>query len=118
MEQKQIHKLMNLPLTDSGNAERLRILFGRSWKYLPQYRTWMHWEKHGWKGRKTESVWWAAAKAFRQLAVEIYRLPMPEDELEQHRRVRIIAWLTRSQINYHTMLAVRYFKEMSLEVAA
>lgn len=116
MEMKLTMKLMDLPLTDRGNAERLQILFGDKWKYLSQYRSWMCREGHCWKSCKTQSLWYAAAEAFRRLAVEIYLLPAPEESWEQDRRVRILAWLTRSQLMYHAYLAVRYFREMAGEV--
>lgn len=118
METKLLQKLMNLPLTDRGNAERLQILFGNKWKYLSRYRGWMRWDRYCWRGHKTEEMWQAAAEAFRTLALEIYRLPVPPGDMEQDRRVRIMAWLTRSQLNYHTTLAVRYFKEMNREEQA
>lgn len=119
MKAKQVMELMNLPRTDAGNAERLRLYFKNTWKYLPQYKSWMRWDGHRWEGRNTLELNRFVAQAFRQMALEIYRLPVPADDVaEQHRRVRIIAWLTRSQINYHTMLAVRYFKEMCREDAA
>ena len=115
MEEKLVMKLMELPLTDRGNAERLQLMFGRKWKYLPRYRIWMCREGRCWKGCKTQNMWDAAAEAFRRLAVEIYLLPVPEDEWEQDRRVRVLAWLTRSQLMYHAYLAVRYFREMAGE---
>ena len=113
MNAKQVMELMKLPRTDAGNAERLRRMFGRTWKYLPQYRSWVHWDGHRWDGRRTGDLSWAAKAAFEKLAMEIFRLPVdPEDEAEQSYRIKIIAWLIKSQIDYHIRMAVRKFKEM------
>ena len=116
MNEIQVKELMKMPRTDEGNAQRLLYMFGRTWKYLPQYKSWMHWDGHCWKGLKTADLCWAAADAFQQLAMEIYRLPVPHDDVpEQIYRVKIIAWLTKSQIDYHITLAVRRLKQMLCE---
>ena len=113
MNAKQIIGLMKLPRTDAGNAQRLRCMFGRTWKYLPRYRSWVHWDGHKWDGKSTEDLCLAAILAFQKLAIEIYKLPVPfNDETERSNRINIIAWLIRSQIDYHIRLAVKKFKEM------
>ena len=119
VKEKQIIKLMKLPRTDAGNAERLRLLFKNTWKYLPQYKSWMHWDGHCWEGRKTGDLTWAVVDAFQQLAMEIYRLPVPADDVaEQIYRLKHIAWLSKSQLDYHIRLAVRLFREMCREETA
>ena len=113
MNAKQVMELMKLPCTDEGNAQRLRCMFGRTWKYLPQYRSWIHWDGHKWDGKTTEDFWLAVILALQKLAIEIYKLPVPNnDETERSNRINIIAWLTRSQIDYHIRMAVRKFKEL------
>ena len=42
MTKKDLKELMNLPLTDFGNAQRLQILFGKRWVYLPKFHYWMY----------------------------------------------------------------------------
>ena len=113
MTEKQIAELIRLPRTDKGNGERLRRLFGRTWQYLPRYKTWMHWDGHCWEGRKTRDLLWAAAEAFQELALEIYRLPVPADDMsEQRLRLRVIHWLPKSQTDCRRRMAVKYFKAM------
>ena len=113
MNTKQVKALMKMPRTDEGNAQRLFFLFGRTWKYLPQYRSWMHWDGHCWEGRSTSDLCWAATDAFQKLAMEIYLLPVQQKDVpEQIYRLRILAWLFKSQITWHITLAVRLFKQM------
>ena len=78
MTKKDLKELMNLPLTDFGNAQRLQILFGKRWVYLPKYRYWMYRDRYSWKGQTTVYAVCAAASAFRELAGEIYRMPVPK----------------------------------------
>ena len=113
MKEKQVIRLMKMPRTDAGNAERLLDLFGNTWKYLPQYRNWMHWDGHCWRGCTTADLCGAAANAFRQLAMDIYCLPVPRNDMaERIYRLKVIAWLYKSQIDYHVTLAVRYYKKL------
>ena len=42
MTNQMLDKLMGLPMTDCGNAERLLLLFGSRWVYLPRFRSWMY----------------------------------------------------------------------------
>ena len=114
MTQKEIKELMNLPLTDFGNALRLQTLFGKRWVYLPQYRNWMYRDRYCWKGKSTLHAVCAASSAFRKLAKEIYCLPVPKEEREQDRRVRIISWLTRSQRTTCAKQAVMIFRDLQL----
>ena len=75
MTEKQIIKLMKFPLTDQGNAERLRFIFGNKWKYLPRYKLWLHWNGHRWEGRRTVNLIWTAGEMFHELILAICRLP-------------------------------------------
>ena len=115
MTEKQIIKLMKFPLTDHGNAERLRFIFGNRWKYLPRYRLWLHWNGHRWEGRRTANLIWTAGDMFHELILAIYRLPFPEDFFEQRLRLHVIEWLTRSQAICHCERTVKYFREMVRE---
>ena len=114
MTKKDIKELMNLPMTDFGNALRLQILFGKRWVYLPQYRYWMYRDNHSWVGKRTLYAVYAASEAFRQLAKEIYRLPVPKEEWEQSHRVNIISWLMLSQRPTCAKHALNMFRDMQL----
>ena len=76
MTEKQIIKLMKFPLTDQGNAERLRFIFGNRWKYLPRYRLWLHWNGHRWEGRRTVNLIWTAGDMFHELILAICHCEM------------------------------------------
>ena len=49
MNQTQIQYLMNLPYTDPGNAERLHVMIGSDWKFVPQINRWVHWNGKRWQ---------------------------------------------------------------------
>lgn len=49
MEQTEILKLMALPLTGAGNAERLQALLAKDWRYVPQIRYWVRWNGRFWQ---------------------------------------------------------------------
>ena len=115
MTKKDLKELMNLPLTDFGNAQRLQILFGKRWVYLPKYRYWMYRDRYSWKGQCTVYAVCAAASAFRELAGEIYRMPVPKGLWEQSRRVRIISWLMQSSRPTCAKHALNIFRDLQLE---
>lgn len=115
MTKKEMKELMNLPLTDFGNALRLQTIFGKRWVYLPKFRSWMYRDLHSWQGKRTFDICCAAAEAFRQLAQEIYSLPLPKEEWEKEHRVRAISWLILSQRTTNVRNAVKLYRDMQLE---
>ena len=115
MTKKDLKELMNLPLTDFGNAQRLQILFGKRWVYLPKFRYWMYRDRYSWKGKTTVYAVCAAASAFRELAGEIYRMPVPKGLWEQSHRVRIISWLMQSCRPTCAKHALNIFRDLQLE---
>lgn len=117
MTKKELKELMGLPLTDMGNALRLQFLFGKRWVYLPEYHYWMYRDKHSWKGKCTVQAICAASDAFRKLAQDIYRMPIPDSEWEQDRRVRVIAWLAHSQRPTCAKHALNMYRDMQREEA-
>ena len=117
MTKKDIKELMNLPMTDFGNALRLQMLFGKRWVYLPEYHYWMYRDNHSWTGKRTLQAVYAASDAFRHLAEEIYRMPVPKEKYEQSRRVRIISWLMLSQRPTCAKHALNMYRDMQLEEA-
>ena len=86
MEEAKIIYLMNLPLTDAGNANRLHSLLGDDWKFVPQLGRWLHWNGQRWQEETNGSIRVAAMEAFRNLAADIIRsLPSCHDMKEmQH----------------------------------
>ena len=115
MTKKEMKELMNLPLTDFGNALRLQTIFGKRWVYLPKFRSWMYRDLHSWQGKRTLDFCCAAAEAFRQLAQEIYRLPLPKEESELEHRTEAICWLILSQRTTNVRNAVKLYRYMQLE---
>ena len=118
MTKKELKELMNLPMTDFGNAKRLQILFGKRWVYLPQYHYWMYRDRHCWTGKRSVYAVCAAASAFRELAEEIYRMPVPKGLWEQSHRVRIISWLMQSSRPTCAKHALNMFRDMQVEEGA
>ena len=114
MTKKELKELADLPLTDFGNALRLQSIFKGRWVYLPQYKYWMYRDLHSWTGRRTQEVFNEASEALRKLARSIYNLPIPRDEAEQSRRVRVITWLCLSQRVSHIRKAVQWYRNMQL----
>ncbi len=118
MTNKLLKELMNLPLTDFGNALRLQAIFGKRWVYLPRFKSWMYRDLHSWKGKRTLDAIYAASRAFHELVQEIYCLPVPQEERERDRLERIIDWLLRSEGTSRVRHAVYMYRDMQLAEAA
>ena len=58
MRKSKVVTLMNYNLTDFGNAERLHDMFGKTWKYLEKYKTWLHWEDDFELKRRLRIITW------------------------------------------------------------
>ena len=114
MTKKELKELIELPMTNFGNALRLQYLFGKRWVYLPKYRYWVYRDTHSWKGKRTREVIYDACDAFRHLAQDIYRMSEPEEEWERDQIVRAIAWLTLSQCTARARHAVHLFRDMQM----
>lgn len=97
MEQTEILKLMALPLTGAGNAERLQALLGENWKYVPQIKRWLRWNGRFWQEEEYAAVYVAAVTAFRELSAAIRNLPNSYDRMEMLRRQNIANWLERAE---------------------
>lgn len=93
MTKQMLENLMKLPLTDCGNAERLLLLFGSRWVYLPRFRSWMYYTGKCWRGRTTANAEWAAASAFDNLARTIENLRPADYPEERQRRSDMVTWL-------------------------
>lgn len=97
MDQTEIQKLMNLPLTGAGNAERLQALLAENWKYVPQIKRWLQWNGRYWQEEEEAAVYVAAVAAFRQLSAAIRSLPNSNDKTEMQRRQSIADWLEKAE---------------------
>ena len=118
MTKKELKELLHMPLTDMGNALRLQAIFGKRWVYLLRFKCWMYWDQCRWKGQRTKDICYEAEAAFRHLAQDIYRLPLPKEEWEREYRTNAIFWLTLSQQPTHVKNAVKFFRDMQLEEEA
>ena len=114
MTNKLLKELMDLPLTDFGNALRLQAIFGNRWVYLPRFKCWMYRDQYNWKGKRTRDICYAVSAAFRHLAQDIDRLPMPRAEWEREERTDTIFWLMLSQRPTHVKNAVKMYRDMQL----
>ena len=89
MNQTQIQYLMNLPYTDPGNAERLHVMIGSDWKFVPQINRWVHWNGKRWQEETNAVLRNVAVTAYRKLASAIRSLPQTLDQTEQKRRANV-----------------------------
>ena len=115
MTKKEIKELMNLPLTDMGNALRLQAIFGKRWMYLSRFKCWMYWDQCRWKSQRTKDICYEAEAAFRHLAQDIYDLPKAKEELEEEYKTEAIFWLMNSQQPARVKNAVKLYRDMQLE---
>jgi putative DNA primase/helicase len=96
LEEAKIIYLMNLPLTDAGNANRLHSLLGDDWKFVPQLGRWLHWNGQRWQEETNGSIRVAAMEAFRNLAADIRSLPSCHDMKEMQHRQKVADGLGRA----------------------
>ena len=115
MTKKLLKELMNLPLTDMGNALRLQAIFGKRWVYLPSFKCWMYWDGCRWKGQRAKDIHYEAEDAFRHLAQAIYDLPKAKEEWEEEYKTEVFFWLTLSQEPVRVKNAVKLYRDMELE---
>ena len=97
MNKTKIIYLMNLPLTDAGNANRLHSLLGDDWKFVPQLNRWLHWNGQRWQEETDGSIRVAAMEAFRNLAADIRSLPSCHDMKEMQHRQKVADGLGRAE---------------------
>ena len=110
MNQTQIQYLMNLPYTDPGNAERLHVMIGSDWKFVPQINRWVHWNGKRWQEETNAVLRNVAVTAYRKLASAIRSLPQTLDQTEQKRRANVLDWLRKSESLHHFKDAVNYWQ--------
>ena len=114
MKRNQVIRLMEYPLTDAGNAERLHEIFGKKWVYMPKFRRWMQWDGHCLQAVKVESICQAAGEAFENLAAAVCHLPAATEPQVQKERLAAVNWLLRSRVPFHTRTAVNELKKLHM----
>ena len=110
MNQAQIKYLMNLPCTNPGNAERLHVLIGDDWKFVPQINRWVRWNGQRWQEETNAALRNASVDACRQLASAIHSLPQTLDPTEQKHRAYILDWLRKSESLHSFKDTVNYWQ--------
>ena len=110
MNQAQIKYLMNLPCTNPGNAERLHVLIGDDWKFVPQINRWVRWNGQRWQEETNAALRNASVDAYRQLASAIRSLPQTLDPTEQKHRAYILDWLRKSESLHSFKDTVNYWQ--------
>ena len=110
MNQTQIQYLMNLPYTDPGNAERLHVMIGSDWKFVPQINRWVHWNGKRWQEETNAVLRNVAVASYRKLASAIRSLPQTLDQTEQKRRANVLDWLRKSESLHHFKDAMNYWQ--------
>ena len=107
METPDTLKLMNFPLTDSGNAERLEFLIGKDWKYVESIKKWLHYTGLRWEETSPEELTVSAFKAFREIVSAIDSLPKPSDKTERQHRENVTNWLEKSENGNRLQSAIK-----------
>ena len=110
MNKTQIKYLMNLPCTNPGNAERLHVLIGDDWKFVPQINRWVHWNGQRWQEETNAALRNASVDAYRQLASAIRSLPQTLDPAEQKHRAYVLDWLRKSESLHSFKDTVNYWQ--------
>ena len=115
MEEAKIIYLMNLPLTDAGNANRLHSLLGDDWKFVPQLGRWLHWNGQRWQEETDGSIRVAAMEAFRDLAADIRSLPSCHDMKEMQHRQKVADALGRAESIGRVKGALSFLEGLALK---
>ena len=115
MEEAKIIYLMNLPLTDAGNANRLHSLLGDDWKFVPQLSRWIHWNGQRWQEETNGSIRVAAMEAFRDLAADIRSLPSCHDMKEMQHRQKVADGLGRTESIGRVKGALSFLEGLALK---
>jgi putative DNA primase/helicase len=83
--------LISLPLTDSGNGERLALRYGHEIRYCHPRKTWYIWTGRRWEEDRTGRLMDMAKAVARELCEAASGVPDPD------RRRQIIQWGLRSE---------------------
>ncbi|MFN7999281.1 MAG: phage/plasmid primase, P4 family [Bryobacteraceae bacterium] len=87
----EIPNLMDFPMTDTGNAERMWGLYGRDVRFSPELRKWFIWDGRRWKLDERQQI--------KQLATKMARLLYTQaaEEFDKDRRKIAEQWARKSE---------------------
>jgi len=85
------HKFLSLPLTDTGNAERLVMRHGGDIRYCHPQKTWYVWTGRRWQEDRTGQVMDLMKSVTRELYRAAWEIPDPE------RKKQVALWAIRSE---------------------
>ena len=82
-------KLLELPITQMGNAERMNALIGDDCKYVPELKRWFRWNGRFWEAQDESVMMLAIGNAARDLSQAIRLLPNAGDQMEMLHRQQV-----------------------------
>ena len=89
IDQATTLKLLEMQSTQMGNAERLYVLIGEDYKYVPELKWWLHWNGRYWETQDDSAMMLALGNAARALTRAIRLLPNNGDRMEMLRRQQV-----------------------------
>lgn len=78
-------------LTETGNAERLALLYGERLRYIHQWKRWLEWDGSRWKADETEHVTQIAIRSARSMLREAAAL------MDSAQRDPLMKWAVKSE---------------------
>jgi putative DNA primase/helicase len=84
-------KFLSLPLTDTGNAERLVMRYGSDIRYCHPHKTWYVWTGRRWQEDRTGQVMDFMKSVARELYRSAWQIPDPA------RKKEVALWAIRSE---------------------
>lgn len=110
MEKTKVYQATAFALTDAGNAERLEMMLGDQWQYVPEIKRWLQWDGTRWREQEDETILISCVNSFRRLTDEIYKLPKPADKYERARREAVIQFIEKSESAARCRSALSFLK--------
>ena len=86
IDQATTLKLLEMPSTQMGNAERLHVLLGENFKYVPELKCWLQWNGRFWEAQEENAMMLDVGNAARDLSCAIQLLPNSNDRKEMLHR--------------------------------
>ena len=93
--------LLDHHLTDAGNADSFKTLYGSQFCYVPQKGKWFRWDGVRWI-EDSESVVPAMIKTVRKLG----KIGMTLNDNDNEQRSRVVKWSLGSEANYRIKAAI------------
>ncbi len=99
--------LLDLPLTDVGNAERMILLSGDRFRWVPGGKgEWLAWDGRRWAPGSTEPVIGIALDAARSLGIAAAKARQGED-MPEKRKLSLLSHAVRSEATQSILHAVK-----------